>query len=126
MAGMNLDTNDCYEFVYGEHKITVENSELKATITLKVDGEVKAELKGMKAVTGLGNLECKLPSGEIVAATLQKIKLGDSECKVTVNGKPVELANQSHSKKDLTEGAKNAVKNTADKVKEKAEGLKNK
>ncbi len=113
---LNLDTIDVYEFEYNGNAIVVENSELKATITLKINGEVKAEAKGIKAVTGIGALEGKLPSGEVVAATLQKIKIGDSECKVTVNGKEIELKNQSHGKKDLGEDAANAAKAAAGKA----------
>ena len=91
MSAINLDTNDVYEFEYNGNAIVIENSELKATIVLKINGEVKAEAKGIKAVTGIGALETKLASGETVKATLQKIKLGDSECKVTVDDKPLEL-----------------------------------
>ena len=118
MPEINLDTNDVYEFEYNGNSITVENSELKATIFLKVNGEVKAESKGIKAVTGLGSLECKLESGETVKASIQKIKLGDSECKVTVNDSPLELKSQSHGKKDLAEGAKDTAKGVADKAKD--------
>ena len=117
MSAINLDVNDVYEFDYNGTSITVENSELKASIVLKVNGEVKAETKGIKAVTGLGTLECKLESGEVVKAALQKIKLGDSECKVTVDGKAIELKSQSHGKKDVVEDAKNKIKETADKIK---------
>ncbi|MBR1529734.1 MAG: hypothetical protein IJ642_10600 [Oscillospiraceae bacterium] len=113
---LNLDTIDIYEFDYNGNSIVVENSELKATITLKINGEVKAEAKGIKAVTGVGALEAKLPSGEIVNAAIQKIKLGDSECKVTVNGTAIALKKQSHDKKDLGEDAAKAVKSTADKA----------
>ena len=117
MPSINLDTNDVYEFDYNGTSITVENSETKATIVLKVNGEAKAESKGIKAVTGLGTLECKLSSGETVKASIQKIKLGDSECKVTVDGKPLQLKGQSHGKKDIAESTKNAVKNTAESAK---------
>ena len=119
MSAINLDTNDVYEFEYNGNSITVENSELKAAIVLKVNGEVKAETKGIKAVTGLGTLECKLETGETIKATLQKIKLGDSECKVAVNGNPLTLKSQSHGKKDVVEDAKNKVKETVDKVTKK-------
>ena len=94
----------------------MENSELKATITLKINGEVKAETKGIKAVAGIGTLEGKLPSGEIVAASLKKLNVGDTDCKVTVNGKEIELKNQSHGKKDLGEDAANAAKAAAGKA----------
>ncbi|MBR1591483.1 MAG: hypothetical protein IJ666_00515 [Ruminococcus sp.] len=119
MSAINLDTNDVYEFDYNGTSITVENSELKASIVLKVNGEVKAETKGVKAVTGLGTLECKLATGETVKASLQKIKLGDSECKVTVDGNALALKSQSHGKKDVVEDAKNKVKETVDKVTKK-------
>lgn len=117
MPELNLDTIDIYEFEYQGNQIVVENSELKATIVLKVNGEVQAETKGIKAVTGIGTLEGKLPTGEIVAAKIQKIKVGDSECTVTVNGAPVALKNESHGKKDLVEGAADAAKGAVEKVK---------
>ncbi len=116
MSAINLDTVDIYEFDYKGNAIIVENSELKATITLKINGEVKAETKGIKAVTGIGALEGKLPSGEIVKAAIQKIKIGDSECKVTVNGTEIPLKNQSHGKKDIGEDAANAAKAAAEKA----------
>ncbi len=116
MPDIKLDTIDIYEFDYKGNSIVVENSELKATITLKINGEVKAETKGIKAVTGIGALEAKLASGEIVKASVQKIKIGDSECKVTVNGTEIELKNQSHDKKDIGEDAAAAAKNAAGKV----------
>ncbi|MBP3760799.1 MAG: hypothetical protein J6I55_04925 [Ruminococcus sp.] len=119
MSAINLDTNDVYEFDYKGTSIIVENSELKASIVLKINGEVKAESKGIKAVTGLGSLECKLETGETIKATLQKIKLGDSECKVTVNGNSLPLKSQSHGKKDIVEDAKDKVKETVDKVTKK-------
>jgi len=112
---LNLDTIDIYEFDYNGNSIVVENSELKATIFLKINGEILAEAKGVKAVTGSAVLEAQLPSKEIVSAKIQKIKLGDSECKVTVNGTAIELKNQSHAKKDLGDAAKSAV----DKIKNK-------
>lgn len=127
---MNMDTIDIYEFEYQGNSITVENSELKATIVLKINGEVKAESKGVKAVTGIGALEAKLDSGEIVSAKIQKIKVGDSECKVTVNGKEIALKTSSHGKKDLGEEAANAAKSAAGKVadtaKEAVDKIKNK
>ena len=117
MPSINFDTLDIYEFEYNGTVITVENSETKATIVLKANGETKAESKGIKAVTGIGALEFKLDSGETVKATIQKIKLGDSECKVTVDGKPLELKRQTHGKKDVAEGAVNTAKGIADSAK---------
>lgn len=116
MSAINLDTNDVYEFEYNGNTIAVENSELKATIVLKINGEAVAETKGIKAVTGIGALEGKLPSGEIVSASLKKLNIGDTDCKVTVNGKELELKNQSHGKKDLGDDAVKAVKDTAEKA----------
>lgn len=111
-----LDMIDVYEFEYNGNAIVVVNSELNPpSITLKINGEIKAEAKGIKAVTGIGQLEAKLPSGEIVSASIQKIKLGDSECKVTVNGKAIELKNQSHGKRELADVAKSAVDNLKNK-----------
>jgi len=116
MPAINLDTTDVYEFDYKGTSIVVENSELKANIVLKINGEVKAESKGIKAVTGLGTLEATLATGEAVKATIQKIKLGDSECKVTVNGEPLELKAQSHGKKDIVDDTVEAVKDAAGRV----------
>ena len=123
MPALNLDTNDIYEFEYKGNSIVVENSELKATIVLKINGEVKAEAKGIKAVTGIGTLEGKLDGGEVVKATLQKIKIGDSECKVTVDGNPLELKKQSHGKTDLVEDATDAAKDAAGKVADTVKGV---
>ncbi len=112
---LNLDTNDIYEFEYQGNSILVENSELKATIILWINGKEAAQLTGFKAVTGIGKLEGKLPTGEIVAASIQKIKAGDSECTVTVNGTALTLKDHVHDKKDLVKSAKDAVTNAVKK-----------
>ncbi|HAJ96390.1 MAG TPA: hypothetical protein DCO72_01460 [Ruminococcus sp.] len=117
MAELNFDTFDMYEFEYQGNQIVVENNELKATMELKINGEVKDTAKGIQAATGIAKLEGKLPTGEIVVAKIQKIKLGDSECKVTVNGAPLALKDSCHGKKDLVEGAADAAKGAVDKVK---------
>ncbi len=127
MALMNLDTYDVYEFEYNGNKITVGNSELKAKIVLMINGEVAAESTGIKAVTGIGELEGKLENGAVVKASIKKIKLGDSECKVTVDGKELTLVSENHGKKNIADEAakkagavagqaKDAVKGVAEKV----------
>ena len=115
----NLDTVDIYEFEYQGNAITVENYELAAAIVLKVNGEEKAAATGIKAVTGFGALEAHLDSGEIVTAKIKKIKVGDSECKVTVNGTEIPLKSSSHDKKELKEGAKAVADAVKDEVSNK-------
>ena len=114
-----MDTVDIYEFEYEGNAIVVENYELAAAIALKINGEEKAGSTGLKAVTGIGTLEAKLPSGETVSAKIQKLKLSDSECKVTVNGKEIPLKNSSHDKKEIKEGAAEIVNAVKDEIQNK-------
>jgi len=101
MAKISLDTKDTYVFDYKGTRIEVHNDELKATIELVVNGEVKATSKGIKAITGLGALETTLTTGEKVKATLKKMNIGDTACTVEVNGNALELVDQTHDKKDI-------------------------
>ena len=101
LENFKLDADDRWDFNYHGTTISVINLEFKMTIQLMVNGAIVAESKGVKALTGVGDLRYELPNKELVVASVKKIQKGDTTCKVTVNNVEVPCVEHSHEKKDI-------------------------